>query len=57
MTTKKGDVVLCSANPKSYQEKARFKLLGDNRTVPTLSDRRLYVRDLEFIYCLDIAAK
>ena len=32
-------------------------MLGDNRTVPTLSDRRLYLRDLEYIYCLDIAAK
>ena len=57
MTTKPGDVVLISANPKNYQEKARIKLLGQNRTVPTLSDRRLYLRDLEFIYCLDIAAK
>jgi outer membrane protein assembly factor BamB len=57
MSTKAGDVVLVQADPKGYQEKARVKMLGENRTVPTLSDRRLFLRDLEHIYCLDIAAK
>jgi hypothetical protein len=57
MTTKPGDVVLVVASPKGYQEKARFRLLGENRTVPTLSDRRLFLRDLERVYCLDIAGK
>jgi outer membrane protein assembly factor BamB len=55
--TKAGDLVLVHANPKGYVERARTRLLGDNRTVPTLSDRRLYLRDLENIYCFDVAEK
>ncbi len=54
MTTKNGDVVLIRANPQKYEEKARFALLGDNRTAPTLANRRLYLRDKENIYCLDL---
>jgi outer membrane protein assembly factor BamB len=57
IATKKGDVVLVHANPKGYLERGRARMLGDNRTVPTLSNRRLYVRDLQSIYCLDVAAK
>ncbi len=55
MTTKAGDVVLARATPEKYEEKARFTLLGDNRTVPTISDRRMYLRDKENIYCLEVA--
>jgi outer membrane protein assembly factor BamB len=54
MTTKAGDVVLVEATPKGYQEKGRAKMLGDNRTVPTIANGRLYVRDLQNILCLDI---
>ena len=55
VTTKPGDLVLIKATPKSYEEKARVKgLLGDNRTVPTIADGRLYVRDRKQIVCLDI---
>src|SRR5262249_16836215 len=56
ITTKAGDLGLAPATPKGYQEKARVRLLGDNRTVPTLADRRLYLRDREHILCLDVAA-
>ena len=57
MSTKAGDLVLVHCNPKSYLEKARvIGFLGDNRTVPTIADRRMYVRDLQHIYCLDIAS-
>jgi outer membrane protein assembly factor BamB len=55
--TKTGDLVLAHANPKAYLERARTRLLGDNRTVPTLSNRRLYLRDLENIYCVDVSEK
>ncbi len=56
MTTKTGDLVLVEATPKAYTEKARVKkFLGENRTVPTIADRKLYLRDLKSIYCLDIA--
>ncbi|HYT94461.1 MAG TPA: PQQ-binding-like beta-propeller repeat protein [Gemmataceae bacterium] len=54
--TKTGDLVLIHCNPKGYLERGRVRLLGDNRTVPTLANRRLYLRDLQHIYCLDVAA-
>lgn len=54
LTTKSGDLVLVKATPESYQERSRVKLLGDNRTVPTLSNGRLYVRDRENILCLEV---
>jgi outer membrane protein assembly factor BamB len=57
ITTKKGDLVLARANPQKYEEKARVSLLGENRTVPTIAAKRLYLRDREHIYCLDIAGK
>jgi outer membrane protein assembly factor BamB len=55
VVTKEGDLVLVHANPKGYLERGRVRLLGDNRTVGTIASRRLYLRDLEHIYCLDIA--
>jgi outer membrane protein assembly factor BamB len=56
MSTKAGDLVLVHCNPKSYLEKARVTgFLGENRTVPTIANGRLYVRDLKSIYCLDIS--
>jgi outer membrane protein assembly factor BamB len=55
MTTKKGDLVLAHANPKDYMEDARVpNFLGENRTVPTIANGRLYLRDLQQVYCLDI---
>lgn len=57
ITTKKGDLVLVAANPMKYEEKGRAKLFGENRTSPTIADKRLYVRDRKMIYCLDIAGK
>jgi outer membrane protein assembly factor BamB len=57
ITTKTGDLVLVRANPKQYEEKARASILGENRTVPTISEKRLYLRDRENIYCLDIGGK
>lgn len=57
ITTKAGDLVLVPATPKGYTEKARIKMLGDNRTVATIADKKLYLRDRKNIYCLDIAGK
>lgn len=55
VTTKTGDLVLIKATPKGYEEKARLaKLLGDNRTVPTIADGRMYLRDRKQIWCLDL---
>ena len=58
ITTKKGDLVLVRANPAKYEERARLSsFLGENRTVPTIAEKRMYLRDRENIYCLDIAGK
>ena len=56
ITTKKGDLVLAKATPDKYEEKARVTILGENRTVPTLANKRLYLRDREKIVCLDLGA-
>ena len=57
VTTKKGDLLLVRPNPMKYEEKARLSLLAENRTAPTIAEKRLYLRDRENIYCLDIAGK
>jgi outer membrane protein assembly factor BamB len=57
ITTKKGALILAAANPMKYEEKGRVNLLAENRTSPTIADKRLYLRDRKDIYCLDIAGK
>jgi outer membrane protein assembly factor BamB len=58
ITTKKGDLALVSANPQKYEEKARVRMLAEGcRTSPTISDKRLYLRDQKDVYCLDISGK
>jgi outer membrane protein assembly factor BamB len=54
IAAKSGELVLVRATPEAYDEKARVELLGDNRTAPTLANKRLYLRDLKRIVCLDI---
>jgi outer membrane protein assembly factor BamB len=57
ITTKSGDLVLVEASPIGYLERARLvEFLGENRTVPTISGGRLFLRDREHVYCLDITA-
>lgn len=56
ITTKTGELVLVRANPKAYEEKVRVQILGDNRTAATLANKRLYLRDLKKIVCLDLGA-
>ena len=55
-TTKTGDLVLIRATPTGYEERGRVELLGTNRTVPTLAKKKLYVRDLANIFCLDVGS-
>jgi outer membrane protein assembly factor BamB len=55
-TTKTGDLVLIRATPTANEERGRVELLGPTRTVPTLSRRKLYVRDLANILCLDVGS-
>src|SRR5262249_52786499 len=55
ITTKKGDLMLVKANPAKFDQVERVTILGENRTSPTIADKRLYLRDRKNIYCLDIA--
>ena len=57
LTTKKGDVVVARATPAKYDEKARAMLLGENRTVPTIANGRMYLRDLGKVVCVDVGGK
>src|SRR5262249_28106621 len=41
ITTKKGDLVLVRATPERYDEKGRVTILGENRTVGTIANKRL----------------
>ena len=58
ITTYSGDLVLAKCNPMKYEEKARVRVLAERRpTNATIADKRLYLRDHDNIYCLDIAGK
>lgn len=55
-----GQLVVAPATPKGYQEKGRAKILmAPDRYVnsPTISDKKLYLRDQKQIVCLDIGGK
>jgi outer membrane protein assembly factor BamB len=54
ITTKTGDLVSVRATPERYEERGRARVLGENRTAPTLANKRLYLRDLQKIICLDV---
>ena len=56
ITTKKGDLVLVRATPERFDEKARVRMLGENRTVGTIANKRLFLRDRVNILCLDLGA-
>jgi len=59
ITTIKGELVLATATPQKYDEKGRVKLMEDSRyaTVPTIADKKMYLRDRKSIYCIDITGK
>ena len=58
ITTFKGEVVLAPCNPQKYEEKARVQVVNERRpTNATIANQRLYLRDHDNIYCLDIAGK
>ena len=56
LVTKKGELILAKASPEKYEEKARIPLLAETRTAATIANGRLYLRDLQNIWCLDIKA-
>lgn len=60
VTTVAGDLVLVSATSKAYEEKGRVKkLLKNDRfsTAPVIADKKLYLRDSQNVFCLDISGK
>ena len=53
-----GTLALVEASPTAYNEKARYELFDSlTWTVPTLSSRKLYVRNQEELVCLDMSQK
>lgn len=63
---KKGTVVLVEASPKEWKEKGRFDLpeksgfkrrAGMIWTHPVVANGKLYLRDHEWLFCYDVAAK
>jgi outer membrane protein assembly factor BamB len=59
VATAKGELVLAEATPDGYKEKGRSTLLADSRyaTVPAIAGGKLFLRDREHVYCLDIAGR
>lgn len=55
IATERGDLVLVKATPQAYVEKGRVKLMGKTGyATPAIADKRLYLRDQEDIFCLDL---
>jgi hypothetical protein len=60
-----GDLALIEASPEAYKEHGRFTPpnqpahgsgMEKSWTYPVISDGRLYIRDLETLWCYDIRA-
>ncbi|OAI54535.1 hypothetical protein AYO44_14730 [Planctomycetaceae bacterium SCGC AG-212-F19] len=50
-----GLLALADVSPEKYQERSAYKVLhGRCWTMPVLADGKLYVRDEEFMLCLDV---
>ena len=50
-----GQLVLMEVSPKEYHEKARFAAVEKTFVQPSISDRRLYLRDHERLVCFDLS--
>ncbi len=50
-----GELLLVRPSPDSFQPLSRHRLTSNNiRALPALSNGRLYIRDTEKLYCLDV---
>jgi outer membrane protein assembly factor BamB len=56
ISTMEGELILANANPKSYEEFARAKVIGKTRQAPALADGLVYLRDDHEIVCVDLRA-
>jgi len=53
-----GKLALVDPTPEEYREKASFQVTDKlTWTMPVLAQKRLYVRDEEWLYCYDLRAK
>jgi outer membrane protein assembly factor BamB len=50
-----GNLILLEPDPKEYRELARAKVCGETWAHPALADGRLYVRDTDKLYCLELS--
>jgi hypothetical protein len=65
MHGEEGDVALIEASPEAYRERGRFTPPNQPKhanpmekawTYPVISDGRLYIRDLNTLWCYDVKA-
>jgi outer membrane protein assembly factor BamB len=52
--TEAGTLVLIAASPEKYQELGRLQVCGSNWCYPAYAGGRLYYRDNQELYCLDL---
>ncbi|MCU0704737.1 MAG: PQQ-binding-like beta-propeller repeat protein [Fimbriiglobus sp.] len=50
----KGNLKLLEANPKEYKELATAKVCGKTWAHPAVSDGKIYLRDEQSLYCLEV---
>jgi outer membrane protein assembly factor BamB len=53
-STMAGELVVCRASPKGYEELGRKQILGPTRQAPALANGLLYLRDDKDIVCLEV---
>jgi len=56
-TTMKGELIIGEATPKGFTESSRSSLLGMTRQAPAIANGRLFVRDDEAVYCVDLRSR
>lgn len=54
MTSMKGELIVARAVPDKYDELGRITLLRPTRQAPSLSRGHLFLRDDQYIVCVDI---
>lgn len=56
LTTRTGELVVVAAEPGGFKETARAKVAAANSYIcPAISDKRLYFRDRQNVYCVDLS--
>ena len=57
ISTMRGELVIVTATPDSFQETGRAVVLGSTRQAPVIANGRLYLRDDKEVVCVNVKAK